>query len=146
MKRILFILGFVVISNGSFSQNPERKAVFNTILDYVEAMYEASPERLDRSVHPDLVKRGFYWKSRDGDYSDMTDMTFAQLKQIAKDWNNSRWLPDDAEKKIEIFEVKDKTAVAKLTAHWGTDYFHLAKMNGQWLIINILWQAEPKTD
>ena len=134
----------MVYSYGSFSQNPDRKAVYNAILDYVEAIYESSPERIERSVHPDLVKRGFYWKSRDGIYSEMTEMTFDQLKQVAKDWNKSGWLPDDAEKNIEIYEVKDKTAVAKLTAYWGTDYLHLAKMDGRWLIMNVLWQAEPK--
>ena len=144
MRRIIFILGLMVYSYGSFSQNPDRKAVYNAILDYVEAIYESSPERIERSVHPDLVKRGFYWKSRDGIYSEMTGMTFDQLKQVAKDWNKSGWLPDDAEKNIEIYEVKDKTAVAKLTAYWGTDYFHLAKMDGRWLIMNVLWQAEPK--
>ena len=144
MKKLLILLCLALLSFQTFSQNPDRRAVHDAILDYVEAMYESSPERIDRSVHPDLVKRGFYWKSANGDYSDMTTMTFAQLRQIAKDWNRSGWLPADAVKEIEIFDVKDKTALAKLTAHWGTDYFQLAKIEDRWLIMNILWQAEPK--
>jgi hypothetical protein len=145
MKKLLILIGFAILSFPSYSQNPDRRAVHNAVLDYVEAMYESSPERIDRSVHPELVKRGFYWKSANGVYSDMTTVTFAQLRQISKDWNRSGWLPADAIKEIELFDVKDKTALAKLTAHWGTEYFQLAKIEDQWMIMNILWQAEPKT-
>jgi hypothetical protein len=62
-------------------------------------------------------------------------------------WNAKGWLPKDAVKKIDIFYVQDQTASAKLTAHWGTDYFQLAKTDGKWMIINILWQGplqQPK--
>jgi hypothetical protein len=31
----------------------------------------------------------------------------------------------------------------KLTADWGTDYMHLAKMDGKWMIVNELWQIPP---
>jgi hypothetical protein len=26
---------------------------------------------------------------------------------------------------------------------WGIDYMHLAKYDGRWQIINIVWQAHP---
>lgn len=42
-----------------------------------------------------------------------------------------------------MFDVLDQTASAKLTAMWGVDYFHLAKYDGQWKIVNILWQEPP---
>lgn len=37
--------------------------------------------------------------------------------------------------------ILDKTASAKLTAHWGVDSFHLAKIDGQWRIVQVLWQS-----
>jgi Putative lumazine-binding len=39
--------------------------------------------------------------------------------------------------------VLDKTAAAKIVAFWGIDYMQLAKYDGQWKIVNILWQAHP---
>ena len=42
----------------------EREAVRKTILDYVEGVYETDPTRIERSVHPDLSKRGFFCEQK----------------------------------------------------------------------------------
>ena len=42
-----------------------------------------------------------------------------------------------------MFDVQDQTASAKLTAYWGTDYFLLAKYDGQWMIRQVMWQEPP---
>jgi hypothetical protein len=47
-------------------------------------------------------------------------------------------------KKIEVFDVQDQTASAKLTAWWGTDYILLARQNNKWMITHVLWQSAPK--
>ena len=65
-------------------------------------------------------------------------MTFAGLVEVAKNWNKEGKLPADAPKEITIFDIQDQTASAKLVAQWGTDYFHLAKYDGKWKIINVL--------
>ena len=38
----------------------------------------------------------------------------------------------------------DQTASIKLVAEWGVDYMHLAKFDGKWMIVNMLWQGPPK--
>ena len=62
----------------------------------------------------------------------------------ATTYNDDGHIPANAPKKIELFEVLDKTASAKLTANWGVDYFHLAKVDGKWQIMNVLWQSQPE--
>ena len=42
--------------------------------------------------------------------------------------------------------VLDKTASAKVVAHWGVDYMHLAKVDGRWMIRNILCQSPPPSE
>ena len=37
---------------------------------------------------------------------------------------------EDAVKIVEVFDVADQTASAKLTATWGQDYLLLGRMNG----------------
>jgi len=71
-------------------------------------------------------------------------MTFEQLKDVARNWNKDGKLRKDAPKEITVFDVLDQTATAKLVAEWGIDYFHLAKFDGKWMIINIVWQSPPK--
>ena len=70
-------------------------------------------------------------------------MSYQQLYDLAGKWNASGKLPKDAPRKIEIFDVQDQTASANLTAQWGTDYFQLARYEGKWMIVNILWQSPP---
>ncbi len=70
-------------------------------------------------------------------------MTFEQLIEVAKNWNKAGKLRKDAPKEVTIFDVLDQTATAKLVAEWGTDFMHLAKFEGKWMIVNVLWQS-PK--
>jgi competence protein ComGC len=120
----------------------EREAVRQAVLDYVEGIYEVNPARVERSVHPDLAKRGFFKKKGESAYSE-EKMSFKELLDIAATWNKSGRLPKDALKEILVFDVADQTASAKLTAVWGIDYLHLAKYEGKWKIVNVIWQSAP---
>jgi hypothetical protein len=146
MKK-LSIIGLLVALAlaGSIAQaqsNDEREAVKQAVLDYVEGVYNVDPARIERSVHPDLAKRGFFRTRGKEGYSN-GKMTFAELVEVAKTWNKEGKLPKDAPKDITIFDVLDQTAAAKLVAQWGIDYFHLAKYDGKWMIVNVLWQSPP---
>jgi hypothetical protein len=141
VKTILFIalIGLLIVP--VYGQKTDRDLVYAAVEDYVEGLYQVKPERIKNSVHPELTKKG-YWKGKDKtDYAYDGLMTFDQLVKLAETWNAKGWLPKDAVKKIDIFDVQDQTASAKLTAHWGTDYFQLAKYEGKWMIVNILWQG-----
>jgi hypothetical protein len=45
--------------------------------------------------------------------------------------------PEMARNCIAVFDILDKTATAKLEAESGDDYFHLVKLNGKWMIMNV---------
>ena len=71
-------------------------------------------------------------------------MTYEQLVELAGKWNSKgRVDAKTAPKEIEIYDVMDQTATVKLSAHWGVDYMHLAKIDGKWMIKNVLWQSYP---
>ena len=113
------------------------------VLDYVEGIYEVTPERIERSVAKDLAKVG-YWRAPEGKTYDESTMSFDQLVKLAGNWNaEGRVDPEEAPKEIEILDIMDKTAVAKLSAAWGIDYLNLAKIEGKWMIKNVLWQSYP---
>lgn len=121
----------------------ERESVGQAILDYVEAIYEVDAKRIERSVHPELAKRGFYAKRGETARSE-EPMTFTQLVELAKTYNAKNRIPKNAPKEIVVFDILDQTASAKLTASWGIDYIHLAKYDGKWKIVNVIWQTLPK--
>ena len=123
--------------------NADREAVRQAVLDYVEGIYNVEPARIERSVSPNLAKMGFYRPPAETTYRPGRSMAFQQLVEIAKNFNKDGKLPKDAPKDIVIYDVLDQTATAKLTAEWGTDYMHLAKIDGKWMIVNVLWQSHP---
>ena len=46
-------------------------------------------------------------------------------------------------KDVILLEVLDQTAAVKVVAWWGIDYLHLAKYEGEWKVIHVLWQTFP---
>lgn len=122
----------------------DEEAVQQAVLDDVEGIYDVQPERIERSVHPTLRKVG-YVRRPDGSWGS-TPMTFAQLRDLAAEWNADGHLAADAPKRIDVLDVLDQTASAKLVADWGVDYFHLARIDGRWQIMNVLWQTPLGTD
>ena len=123
-------------------QRADRAAVEQAALDYVEALYNADPTRIERSVHPQLTKRGFWRDNATRPWGAQETMTYEQLVALTKTWNADK-KRDTSIKKVDVFDVLDQTATAKVTAMWGVDYLHLAKYDGRWKIINIVWQAHP---
>lgn len=148
-KLILVIAALVLLPSVVAAQQgadaAEREAVRQAVLDYVEGIYEVNPARIERSVHPELAKRGFFVKKGETTYSSGV-MTFQQLVELAGTYNKNGRVAKDAPKDVVIFDVSDQTASAKLTAVWGIDYIHLAKYDGKWKFVNVLWQTPPKSN
>ncbi|HEX6643582.1 MAG TPA: nuclear transport factor 2 family protein [Gemmatimonadales bacterium] len=114
------------------------------VLDYVEGFYEGDSTRLVRSIRPEVVKYGFFVPRDSATYRG-EPMSFAEMHAYANGVKrNNRQAPASAPKEIELLDVQDQTAAAKLTAWWGTDYIHLAKYDGRWMIVHVLWQTPPR--
>lgn len=142
---VLFVLPLCSAQAQTASaNNADREAVRQAALDYVEGIYNVDPSRIERSVHPKLAKLGFYRPPADETYRPGASMTFERLIEIAKNFNKEGQLSKDAPKEITVYDVLDQTATAKLVADWGIDYMHLAKFDGKWMIVNIVWQSHPK--
>lgn len=137
------LLCFALTSLATAQQADDHEAVRQAVLDYVEGIYEVQPERIERSVSRELTKVG-YWREKAGATYEESRMSFEQLVGVAKNWNKKgRVDPKTALKEVTIYEIVDQTATVKLRAHWGIDYMHLAKKEGKWLIMNVLWQSHP---
>jgi hypothetical protein len=148
MKRLL-LLALVTLSLAPFCSaqaqtDADREAVRQAALDYVEGIYNVEPSRIERSVHPKLAKLGFYRPPADDAYRPGSAMTFERLVEVAKNFNKEGKLRKDAPKEVTILDLLDQTASVKLVAEWGVDYMHLAKFDGKWMIVNVIWQSPPK--
>ncbi len=123
------------------------KQVKAAILNYVDALYFVDSTKIDKSVDKNLRKIGYWYNPKEKAYRDNLEMTFTQLSNLAARWNSKKdQANENSPKKIKIFDVNTKTASAKLTAEWGIDLFHLAKVDNHWKIVNVIWQSQPKEE
>ena len=141
MMRLTLGVACVAFATSCVSTNPDHAAVERAVLDYVEACEQARPELIERSVRPDLHKLGFR-RLESGEFKS-SPMTFERLVELSGELLPGGHVPDDATHSVEVFDVLDKTATAKLTAFWGIDFMHLVKEEGHWKIVQVLWQSAP---
>ena len=147
LNLVVIFLAFVSISPRVVAQESmqktDRQLVYAAAEDYILGLYNANPDRIERSVDTLLRKIGYYDYNGES-YSHMP-MTYQQLYELSGTWNAKGDRANaDSPKKIEIYEVHDRTASVKLTAEWGIDFMHLSKTDGKWKILNIMWQTSPE--
>ena len=56
----------------------DQEAVKQAVLDYVEGVYETDPAKIERSVHPELAKRGFFVDKQGATESTMSFTEFIE--------------------------------------------------------------------
>ena len=122
----------------------DREGVRRAVLDYVEGFYEGDSTKLLRSVSPAVRKSGYYRAHRDSAYRESV-MSFPEgFMRYARGVKEGRTrTPANAPKEVQLLDVLDQTASAKLTAWWGVDYLLLGRHDGRWMITHVLWQSPP---
>lgn len=144
MKTINLIACLLLLSAAGFAQS-DRDAVAGAVTDYIDVFYYGDTVKQHRSISPNVVKWG-YWRHKDSaSYGAGEAMSWQQITDFANrvKARNNPAAADKHVKKVEVLDVQDKTAAAKCTAWWGTDYLLLSKLNGRWMITHVLWQSPP---
>ena len=119
----------------------DKAAITATALDYIEGWYAGDAERMERALHPDLAKR--IVMTRDG-RSMLQQMSAMGLVQGTKRGGGKQTPPDKQQKDVTILDVFENAASVKIVASDWIDYLHIAKFNGRWVIVNVLWELKPK--
>jgi len=111
-------------------------------LDYIEGYYEGNAERMARAVHPELAKRIVNVDER-GRYrlGQMSAMTLVEGTRAGGGKNTPQ---SERRKDVRILDIYQNAASAKIDASYWVDYLHLAKWNGRWVIVNVLWEMHPR--
>jgi hypothetical protein len=116
----------------------ETESIKQAALDYIEGWYAASPERMERALHPELAKRAVM--NVDG-ADQLRPITFERMIELVKSKNEDREALNNIE--CEILDTYGEMACAKTISPDFIDYLHLAKWEGEWKIINALWEFTP---
>lgn len=89
-----------------------------------------------------MYKHGFGRSRGSVRYDPGQQMTWPQFHAFSSRVKASGRAPDPTwPKQVELLDVLDQTAAAKVTAWWGTDHLLLGRFDGRWMITPVLWQS-----
>ena len=120
----------------------DREAIKATALDYIEGWYEGNAERMERALHPDLAKR--IVRTNAQGQSGLGQMSAMSLVQGVKRGGGKDTPKEKQQKEVTILDVFGGAASVKVVASEWVDYLHIAKFNGRWVIVNVLWELTPQ--
>lgn len=144
MKKSVAILGFLLVSaHAAWAQSAaDSAAIRAAALDYVEGWYTGDAARMERAVHPELAKRIVQTdergRSRIMQQSALTLITVTRLAE------GKETPPDQQTKDIHILDIFGNTASVRADMSGWIDYMHLAKWQGRWKIVNVLWELRAR--
>jgi hypothetical protein len=146
MKKLILTAGLIgLLFTFAQAQEPpnDETAIRKTALDYIEGWYEGDAARMESALHPELAKRMIFTDPKTG-HSQFNHMGAMQLVQSTRRGGGNKTPKDQQTKDITILDRYNNAAVVKIVASGWIDYLEEAKVNGEWKIINVLWELKPK--
>jgi len=113
-----------------------RQAIVAAALDYYEGWFNGEPERMERALHPDLVKRSLAEDGMSVETISAREMVEATAKGIGLTRDPGKQARDI---QIQVDHVYEDIATVTVTSAIYVDYLQLARTRDGWKIVNVLW-------
>jgi Putative lumazine-binding len=139
---VIFVMFLAFASTTKAQSATDAAAIKQTALDYIEGWYEGNAERMERALHPELAKR--IVRTNQQGLSRIDQMSAMSLVQGTKRGGGKNTPKEKQQKDVTILDVFENAASVKIVASDWVDYLHMAKFNGQWVIVNVLWELKPQ--
>lgn len=144
MKQSLVIIFCLFLSTCAMAQT-EEALVERTGMNYIEGFYEGDEDKLKACLQPTLNKFGFWKDENSGEFGEPIKMSYEGALDYARGVKEKQNFPDpSAPKSVEILDLEEHIAVAKVTAWWGVDYLLMSKQSGTWKIEQVIWEGPNK--
>ena len=146
MRTILGLLGGIAIAALAAGQAAatasESEALKAVALDYIEGYYTGDAARMERALHPELAKR--IVNSDGSGHDSLGQMSAMTLVNATRAGGGKNTPADKQQKDVTVLDVFENAAVVKVVAADWVDYLEMARWNGQWKIVNVLWELKPE--
>jgi len=113
-------------------------AVRSVVMDYVEGWFDGDAGRIERALHPELVKR---CRGIEGDDPDALE-TLSAREMIDATADGEGRREDAADRRIEIRidYLSGGVASVQCFCHRYVDLLHLIDLTDGWKIVNAAWR------
>jgi hypothetical protein len=139
---LVLLCGATAVSHAQTAA--DSAAIRATALDYVEGWYEGNPQRMSRALHPELVKR-IVVSDTATKQSVLQNMGATALVNGTRHGYGKSTPKDSQQKDVAILDIFGNAASAKAVMADWIDYMQLARVNGRWVIVNVLWEKKPES-
>ena len=120
----------------------DHSAIQQAARDYIEGFYEGNAARMERALHPELAKRIVRADPESG-RSQLVEMSALTLVQLTGARVDRPTPVAERQQDVTVLDVFENAASSKVVAGAWIDYLHLARWNGRWVIVNVLWEMKP---
>jgi len=149
MKKSMIILICLYLAAAVSAQQAdvlknEKEAIRETALNYLEGWFTADAERMDKALHPDLVKRAVGEDRQSGEVKLIFPATKAQMVEWTRNRSKDKRPKEEWGIEVKIFEILKYSASDRTTCSDFIDYIHMVKIDGQWKILNVVWEFPEK--
>ena len=139
----LVLLATAVTATARAQSAADSAAIRATALDYAEGWYEGNADRMARALHPELVKRIMVRDTTTGKTM-VQGMGASVLVNSTRHGYGKETPKDRQQKEVTILDIFGNAASAKAVMADWVDYMQLGKVDGRWVIVNVLWERKPQ--
>ena len=121
----------------------DEEAIRSVARAYLESWLDGDGERMRGALHPDLAKRGLDYAA-DRTPSGVHHLTAEYMERSAANGPRPQFTRTC---EVTVLDVAHSIASAKVVSEPFIDYLHLAKLDGRWSIVNVLYEdREPASE
>jgi len=141
--HVLMLLSTAVTGTARAQAAADSAAIRATALDYAEGWYEGNAERMARALHPELVKRIVVRDTTTGKTM-VQGMGASVLVNSTRHGYGKETPKERQQKEVTILDIFGNAASAEAVMADWVDYMQLGKVDGRWMIVNVLWERKPQ--
>lgn len=142
LLAMLLTVGLATPDVASAQTAADSAAIRATALDYIEGFYTGDAARMERALHTDLKKR--IVQRKPGEAETLQEMTADQLVQMTAGGGGKQMPDEQKTSDVTILDIYGGMASVKIVAGVWVDYMHIAQVDGEWKIVNVLWEMSPR--
>jgi hypothetical protein len=139
----LVLLSLVLAGSARAQSAADSTGIRAAALNYIEGWYTGDVGRMEQALHPDLAKRIVQTDPKTGK-SVLSQMGSKELVKYTREGGGKDTPAGRRQADVSILDIYQGAASAKVIAADWVDYLHLARWNGRWMIVNVLWEFKPR--
>lgn len=115
----------------------DNAAIYQAVSDYYEGWYAPDVKRMEGCLHTGLAKRAIELDEAGKEH--LLHLTKEIMVDATRKGGRSGVPPEKKNWTITILDCYEEIATVKVISLEYVEYIHLARQDGQWQIVNVLW-------